>query len=104
MFPVSDTVGKMGGFVAFICLFEFIILLIDNWLHHLAHGEPLKIWLAKIVIIGLLLPLHHYIEHAVVHFLSSKRLMHFKQKLSFKNLLSKKKKAAETSTALEEIV
>ncbi len=104
MFPVSSTVVKMGGFVAFICLFEFIILLIDNWLHHLTHGEPLKIWLAKIVIIGLLLPMHHYIEHTVVHFLASKKLLRFKQGLSLKRILLKKKAAATTTTLEEHII
>jgi tetratricopeptide (TPR) repeat protein len=99
MFPISTTVVKMSGFVAFICLFEFIILLIDNWLHHLAHGEPLKIWLAKIVIIGILLPLHHYIEHVVVHFLASKRLMKLRDKMSIKNLFPKKKTAPAMAEA-----
>lgn len=62
------------GFISFICLFEFIILLIDTELHHATHGAPLPIWLAKIAIIGILLPLHHWLEHKVVHYLASRKL------------------------------
>lgn len=107
MFPVSPVIIRLTGFVAFICLFEFIILLIDHWLHQLAHGEPLKIWLCKIVIIGLLMPLHHYIEHGVVRFISSKRLMKVRQKISFRSLLPKKKPApavAEAGTESDNMV
>jgi hypothetical protein len=62
------------GFVSFILLFEFIILLIDKPIHHLTHGEPLPILLIKIVIIGILLPLHHWLEHKVIHYLMSHRV------------------------------
>lgn len=72
---------KPLGFIAFICLFEFIILLIDNELHHATHGAPLLIWIAKIGIIGLLLPLHHYLEHKVVHYIQSKKLAEMRKRL-----------------------
>lgn len=57
------------GFLSFILLFEFIILLIDGKLHDLTHGEPLPILLVKIVLIAMLLPLHHWLEHKVIHYL-----------------------------------
>jgi hypothetical protein len=57
------------GFISFILLFEFIILLIDHQLHLLTHGEPLPILLVKIVIIAFLLPFHHWLEHKVMHYL-----------------------------------
>jgi hypothetical protein len=57
------------GFISFILLFEFIILLIDQQLHDFTHGEPLPILLIKIVIIAFLLPLHHWLEHQVIHYL-----------------------------------
>jgi hypothetical protein len=57
------------GFLSFILLFEFIILLIDAKLHELTHGEPLPILLVKIVLIAMLLPLHHWLEHKVIHYL-----------------------------------
>ena len=76
----------MLNFVAFICLFEFIILLIDGWLHDLTHGAPLYVWLAKILIIALLLPLHHTLEHVAIKFLNSKKLMRLRQLFSIKKL------------------
>ncbi len=57
------------GFLSFILLFEFIILLADKEIHHLTHGEPLPILLIKIVLIALLLPLHHWLEHKAIHYL-----------------------------------
>jgi hypothetical protein len=47
------------GFLSFILLFEFIILLIDKPIHEITHGEPLPVLMIKIVIIAVLLPLHH---------------------------------------------
>ena len=64
------------GFISFILLFEFVILLIDHQLHEFTHGEPLPILLIKIVIIAFLLPLHHWLEHKVIHYL----LRHEKEK------------------------
>jgi hypothetical protein len=61
------------GFISFILLFEFIILLIDHQLHVITHGEPLPILLVKIVIIAFLLPFHHWLEHKVVHYLMRNR-------------------------------
>jgi tetratricopeptide (TPR) repeat protein len=61
------------GFISFIFLFEFIILLADKWIHHATHGEPLKIIGIKVVLIALLLPLHHFLEHKVIHYLTHKK-------------------------------
>jgi hypothetical protein len=44
------------------------------------HGEPLKIWLAKIALIALLVPIQHYLEHGVVRFLASQRLLRMRQR------------------------
>jgi hypothetical protein len=82
MFPVSKFTIKLLGFMAFICLFEFIILLIENSLHRITHGEPLKIWLLKIVLIAAIVPLHHSLEQGVVRFLASQRLLQIRQKIS----------------------
>jgi tetratricopeptide (TPR) repeat protein len=61
------------GFISFIFLFEFIILLADKWIHHATHGEPLKIIGIKVVLIALLLPLHHFLEHKAIHYLTHKK-------------------------------
>jgi hypothetical protein len=68
-FKVKPWFIRTLGFISFILLFEFIILLIDHQLHALTHGEPLPILLVKIVIIAFLLPFHHWLEHKVIHYL-----------------------------------
>lgn len=69
MYPISPFTIRLFGYFVFISIFEFIILLIDNWLHKIAHGSPLWIWLMKVAIIAMIVPVHHFIEHQVVQFL-----------------------------------
>jgi hypothetical protein len=68
-FKVKPWFIRTLGFISFILLFEFIILLIDHQLHVLTNGEPLPILLVKIVIIAFLLPFHHWLEHKVITYL-----------------------------------
>jgi len=75
LFKVSPNVVKAIGFFAFIFLFEFIILIADNQIHHLTHGEPWKVLLIKIALVAMLLPLHHWLEEKVIHYLIEKRLV-----------------------------
>jgi tetratricopeptide (TPR) repeat protein len=103
MFPISKVTIKMLSFFAFICLFEFIVLLIDSYLHKITHGEPLKIWLIKIFLIALLVPLQHFLEHGMVHFLASQRLLRMRQHLSLKRLfVAIKKPAPKDEVGIEE--
>ncbi len=76
-FRISKWVIQMIGFFSFIFLFEFIILIADNLIHHWTHGEPWKILLIKIFLIAFLLPFHHWIEKQVVDYLLSHRLINF---------------------------
>lgn len=76
-FTVPKWVIQMLGFFSFIFLFEFIILLADNSIHHWTHGEPWKILLIKIFLIAFLLPFHHWIEKRVVDYLLNHRLINF---------------------------
>jgi hypothetical protein len=76
-FRVPEWTIQALGFISFIFLFEFIILLADQKIHHMTHGEPWKILAIKIVLIAILLPLHHWIEHKVVQRLISKKLIDF---------------------------
>jgi tetratricopeptide (TPR) repeat protein len=96
MFPVSRIWFRIVSFFSFICLFEFIILLIDSWLHQKLHGDALKIWMVKIGLLAILLPLHHYLEHVMVHFLESQKLIRIRERFSLKNLGSKPKKPIST--------
>jgi tetratricopeptide (TPR) repeat protein len=80
LLSVSRGTVRIIGFFAFIFLFEFIILLADNQIHHWTHGEPWKIMAIKILLIALLLPLHHYLEHKVIHYLNEKNMLRIKKK------------------------
>jgi tetratricopeptide (TPR) repeat protein len=94
MFPISKLTIKILSYFAFISLFEFIVLLIDSYLHHATHGEPLKIWMFKIFIIALLVPTQHFLEHALAHFLGSRKLVEFRKQISIKRWWSSIKKNA----------
>ena len=85
MFPVSKFTNKILGYFAFISLFEFVILILDTSLHKIAHGEPLWIWICKIIIVAILAPFHHYLEKGMAKFIESKSLVQLRQKMSFKN-------------------
>ena len=94
MFPVSKLTIKILGYIFFISLFEFIVLIIDTFLHTITHGEPLKIWLIKIVLIAMLVPLQHGLEHRLIKFLESKRLLKARTSFSIKKWIQKIKKPA----------
>ena len=57
-------------FLSFIFLFEFIILLLDRSIQAWTHDEPWKVLCIKIVLAAGLVPLHHWLEHQVIHYLS----------------------------------
>lgn len=95
IFSVSQTTIRILGFFAFIFLFEFIILLADNKIHHWTHGEPWKVLLIKIGLISVLLPLHHFTEKKVVHYISSRKIL----ELNRESFFSRLKKKEETPAA-----
>ncbi len=81
VFSTSTSIIRGLSFFAFIFFFEFLILLFDNFIHELTHGEPWKILSIKIVLIAILLPFHHYIENKVSHhLLHRKKISIFKLK------------------------
>lgn len=71
MFKVSATTIKMISFFAFIMFFEFIFLIFKKNIYSLTKGEPLKDLLFMIGLAALLLPLHHWLEDKVIHYLTS---------------------------------
>lgn len=91
MFKVSAFTIRLMGFLSLIFLFEFIILYLDQKIHHMTHGEPWKIWLIKIVIISFLLPLHHFLEHKLIKYLLSRHLIKVRSRISLAKILKKKK-------------
>jgi tetratricopeptide (TPR) repeat protein len=70
---VPPSVIRALGFLSFIFLFEFIILLADKTIQAWTHEEPWKILLIKIGLAAVLVPLHHWLEHNVIHYLSHRK-------------------------------
>lgn len=101
MFKVSTFTIRVMGFLSLIFLFEFIILVLDKWIHDLTHGEPWKSWLIKIGIISILLPIHHFLEHKLIRYLLSRHLIYVRSRMSINRLFSRKKKTADDSDEKE---
>ncbi len=99
MFAVSKTTIRMIGYFAFISLFEFIIVLLDHPIIAISHGEPIKIWAIKIGLIALLVPFQHFLEHRLISFLQSRKLLEARQQFSLKNWWYRLKKPATVKDA-----
>ena len=99
MFAVSKTTIRMIGYFAFISLFEFIIVLLDHPIIAISHGEPLKIWGIKIVLIAMLVPFQHFLEHRLIGYLQSRKLLEARQRISFKNWWYRLRKTAPVKDA-----
>lgn len=87
IFSVSHATIRILGFFAFIFLFGFIMLIADNQIHHWTHGEPWKVLAIKIGLISLLLPLHHWLEEKVIHYLTTKKLLNINKDTLFSKFL-----------------
>jgi ABC-type nitrate/sulfonate/bicarbonate transport system substrate-binding protein len=70
---VPPSVIRTLGFLSFIFLFEFIILLADKQIQGWTNEEPWKILLIKIALAAVLVPLHHWLEHKVIVYLSDRK-------------------------------
>jgi tetratricopeptide (TPR) repeat protein len=76
---VPPSVIRALGFLSFIFLFEFIILLADKQIQGWTHEEPWKVLLIKIGLAAILVPLHHWLERKVILYLSSRKRFSGKQ-------------------------
>lgn len=85
MFKVSTSTIKLIGFFAFIMFFEFIFLIFKKNIYSLTHGEPMKDLAFMIALAALLVPLHHWLEHKVIKYLTS----HNRLTASGKTLMTK---------------
>ncbi|MBK8956173.1 MAG: hypothetical protein IPM34_11555 [Saprospiraceae bacterium] len=72
-FHVPIWIIRTLGFLAFIFLFEFFILKLDKQIHSITHEVPWKLFALKVTLFAILLPLHHWLEKKVVHYLVAKR-------------------------------
>ena len=71
MFKVSAGLIKAIGFFVFLMLFEFILLVFKKNIYSITHGEPWKDLAFMIALAALLVPLHHWLEHRVLKYLTS---------------------------------
>lgn len=95
MFKVSAGLIKAIGFFVFLMLFEFIFLVFKKNIYSFTQGEPWKDLAFMIGLAALLVPLHHWLEHKVLHYLTSHNRLtaaghHFRTKI-----LGRSKKPAE---------
>ncbi len=86
MFKVSAGLIKAIGFFVFIMLFEFVFLIFKKNIYSITQGEPWKDLAFMIALAALLVPLHHWMEHKVLHYLTSHNRLtsaghHIKNKL-----------------------
>lgn len=86
MFKVPAGLIRAIGFFVFLMLFEFIFLVFKKNIYSITHGEPWKDLVFMIALAALLVPLHHWLEHRVLHYLTSHNRLtaaghHIKNKL-----------------------
>jgi tetratricopeptide (TPR) repeat protein len=75
LFRVSATTIRIIGFFAFLMFFEFIFLVFKKSIFGITQGEPWKDLGMMILIAAILVPLHHWVEHKVIHYLSSQHML-----------------------------
>jgi len=100
MFKVSAKTIRLVGFFAFIMFFEFIFLIFKKNIYEFTHGEPWKDLAFMIALAALLVPMHHWLEHRVIKYLTS----HNRLTASGRNLMTRvfvrKKAPGEKSKAV----
>lgn len=72
---VSEFTIRALGFFSFLFLFEFLLLIIDKYIHELTHGEVISLLIIKVGVAAILLPLHHFVEEKVIHSLTRRKLL-----------------------------
>lgn len=95
MFRVSAATIKMIGFFTFLMFFEFIFLIFKKNIYAVTQGEPWKDLLFMILLAAILLPLHHWLEHRVIHYLTSHNRLTATGQGLVKRVLKRKKQEAK---------
>jgi tetratricopeptide (TPR) repeat protein len=71
MFRVPAGWIRAIGFFVFLLLFEFVFLVFKKNIYGITRGEPWKDLAFMIGLAAFLVPLHHWLEHRVLHYLTS---------------------------------
>ncbi len=95
MFKVSATTIKLIGFFTFLMFFEFIFLIFKKNIYSITNGEPWKDLAFMILLAAILLPLHHWVEHKVIHYLTSHNRLTASGEGLIKRVFKRKKVAEE---------
>jgi hypothetical protein len=74
-FKVSAGTIRAIGFFAFLLFFEFIFLVFKKSIYGITEGEPWKDLAFIIALAAILVPLHHWVEHRVIRFLTSHHML-----------------------------
>ncbi len=96
MFRVSATTIKMVGFFTFLMFFEFIFLIFKKNIYAFTAGEPWKDLAFMIGLAAILLPMHHWMEHKVIHYLTTHNRLTASGKGLMEKFLRRNKKAVKT--------
>lgn len=83
-FKVSANTIRAIGFFSFLIFFEFIFLVFKKNINGLTHGVPLYDLAFMIALAAILVPLHHWLEHKVIHFLTSHHMLKLRRVFSGK--------------------
>jgi Tetratricopeptide repeat len=94
---VSASTIRIIGFFAFLMFFEFVFLVFKKSIYGITQGEPWKDLGMMILIAALLVPLHHWVEHKVIHYLSSQHMLRLRSssKEWWQKLLKKKEQSPQ---------
>src|SRR5687767_6976594 len=74
-FKVSASTIRAIGFFSFLIFFEFIFLVFKKNINGITQGVPLYDLAFMIALAAILVPLHHWLEHKVIHFLTSHHML-----------------------------
>jgi hypothetical protein len=75
LYKVSRRTVRLLGFFSFLLLFEYITLMSKKWVSHYTEGTPWQDFLFMILLALIMLPLHNWLEHQVIDYLTSKDLL-----------------------------
>ena len=87
-FRVSATTIRIIGFFVFLLFFEFVFLIFKKNIYGITKGEPWKDLAFVIALAAILVPLHHWLEHKVIHFLTSHHMLKFRSMFGRKQVVN----------------
>lgn len=90
IFKVSPRTIKILSFFSFLLFFEFIFLIFKKQIAVVTHGEPWKDLAFMVLLAAVMVPLHHWGEHKVVEYLSTKKITFPKKNFFLRKTTAKK--------------